>query len=181
MKKIHTPISIAILLALFTFVPTAHAQTLTKESITGKWAATAAIKDGGLIPLDSDAALIQYMFDKELAEKRQEQGGNATLDHEDSVNILGASKILLIMRQSEAEFKSQGKFRFTITLGLGQKMEILGTWQIDEAAQTIRITEKPNNQNEAPRTMKATLKGEQLFLQMEDETTDGYLLRKKIK
>jgi hypothetical protein len=179
MKKIHTTISITILLAVFAFARTAHAQTLTQESITGKWALTGVITDGELMPLDSDATLIQYMLDDKLAKKRKKEGADATLNNKDSTSTLAVAKMLLVMRHSEAEFKSQGKFRFILALAFSQKTEILGTWQLDEAAQTIRITEKPNNQNEAPRTMKATLKGEQLFLQPEEEKADGYLLRKK--
>lgn len=168
-----------ILLVLFAFIQTAPAQLLTKESIKGKWTVTAAIKKEELLPLDSDAALIQYWFDKELAEKRQEQGPNATLDRIDSINISGASVIFLLMRQLKIEFKGNGKFRLTGPPVLRKRVDINGNWQLDEATQTIHITEKPKQADEAPRTMKATLRGQQLFLQEEDHPTEGWLFRKK--
>jgi hypothetical protein len=154
-------------------------QPLTVANVAGKWNVTGVLTNGELMPLDSDASLIGYMLNGALAKKKQKEGPTAILTKSDTTSTMLAAKMVLPMRQSEVEFKNKGKFLFSLVYAFNQSMDTKGYWELSEAEQTIWVSEKENDKNGDALIIKITRRGDQLILQMPDQSGEnGYLLRK---
>jgi hypothetical protein len=149
-------------------------QKLKASDIIGTWEATTLLVEGKKIPLETDEAVKDYLFQQAALKST----GGATLSSEDSAGINMAAGIMGMFRQSSFVFNANKSFKFSLTMG-NEKDNKGGTWALNEATQTIRISEIKMGKPVKSEIVKIIVKGSQLLVQMEKDKEEGFLIRRK--
>jgi hypothetical protein len=152
-------------------------QKMTLKDIIGKWQIAALITDNQTLPIDSDEALRNFMYQQMINEKKG-TGDSATLTSDDSSGVELGVKMIGMFRESEVTFLANKTFKFSLSIG-GSKKNQSGTWIFNAATQTITIKELKKGKPVKGDNQKVIIKGTQLLMQMEKDKEEGFLLSKK--
>jgi hypothetical protein len=152
------------------------AQKLTAKDITGKWQVSGLITDGQTIPIESDEALRDFMYNQVVTEKKKTDSANIILTTDDSSGVEMGVKLLAMFRESDIIFMANKTFKFSLSIA-GSKKDQAGTWTFNETTQILRITEIIKGKAKKTETVK--VKGRQLLMVMEKDKEEGFLLSKK--
>jgi hypothetical protein len=152
------------------------AQKLTAKDITGKWQVSGLVTDGQTIPIESDDALRNFMYNQMVTEKKKTDSVNTALTADDSSGVEMSVKIMGMFRESDIIFMANKTFKFSLTVA-GSKKDQAGTWTFNEATQILRITEI--RKGKVKKTEVIKVKGSQLLMVMEKDKEEGFLLSRK--
>jgi hypothetical protein len=155
-----------------------HAQQkMTLKDITGKWQVTALVKDKQTIPIESEAALRNFMY-TETAKQRKVKNDNTGLTSGDSSGIELAVQMMGMFRESEVHFLANKTIKLYFNMGR-VKDEKGGTWLFNEAKQSITITEAAKSKTAKAKKVTILIRGSQLLMQMGKDGEEGFLFSKK--